>query len=390
MSGVGGRDADTVGSLLAGIATSLTESLRILMFADKRQWGPDEFEQLRALEGALDDAKKDFQEMAPLVKGQFYYQNDRTIESLVELQQLQLKFTAHAQNFKDWVRQGGPINPVWARETNTLKRELHRAQCRAARRIFAAEQEEPRCLGAFQVHRQQRRNERERRRRQLEQASLPPWQQQHERAVEDEAARQRGEVPGHDAARRTSLEELVPVCNAVGRFERLGGDAAFLCDFCDGFLVWPDLLRIPSTRTPLPPGSTYPNWQATGLTSGTAEDGQVGERGYVVSDADPETGGTAGSRNTSVGKEKQVVFPPLAIANHLPPEVNDWRARILCPYCDEYTYVDQGGDGGADDVKYTQDEKGFPDVEAFREHLEWYHTALPISLPTSTSNCRIM
>jgi hypothetical protein len=83
MSGVGGGDADTVtvGSLLAGIATSLTESLRILMFADKRQWGPDEFEQLRVLEGALDDAKKDFQEMAPLVHGQFYYQNDRTGES---------------------------------------------------------------------------------------------------------------------------------------------------------------------------------------------------------------------------------------------------------------------------------------------------------------------
>ncbi|KAK4453306.1 hypothetical protein QBC34DRAFT_292193 [Podospora aff. communis PSN243] len=362
MSGVGGRDADTVGALLAVIATSLTESLRILMFADKRQWGPDEFEQLRALEAALDDAKKDFQEMAPLVKGQFYYQNDRTIDSLFELQKLQAKFTAHAQNFKDWARQGGPINPVWARETNSLKRELHRAQCRAARRIFSAEQEEQRCLGAFQVHRQQRRNERERIRRRIEQESLPPWQQQHEQAVEDEAARQRGEVPGHDPTRRTSLEELVPACNAVGRFERLGPDAAFVCDFCDGFLVWPDLLRIPSTRTPLPPGSTYPNWQATGA-------------------------------NGDVGREKTVVFPPLAIANHMPPERNDWRARISCPYCDEYTYVDQGEDGGADDMKYAQDEHGFQDVEAFREHLEWYHTALPappISLPTSNSNCRIM
>jgi hypothetical protein len=123
-----------------------------------------------------------------------------------------------------------------------------------------------------------------------------------------------------------------------------------------------------------------------------AEDGEGG--GYVASDPDPETGGDGGNGgNHSVGREKQVVFPPLAIANHLPPEMNDWRARILCPYCDEYTYVDQGGDGGADDVRYTQDEKGFPDVEAFREHLEWYHTALPvppISLPTSTSSCRIM
>ncbi len=74
----GGGDAGTVGSLLAGIATALTEALRILMFADKRQWGPDEFEQIRALEEALDDAKKDFQEMAPLVHGQFYYEGDRT------------------------------------------------------------------------------------------------------------------------------------------------------------------------------------------------------------------------------------------------------------------------------------------------------------------------
>ena len=69
--------ADTVGSLLASIANSLQDGLRILMFADKRGWGPDEFEQVRALEEALDEAKKDFQDMAPLVNGQFYYENDR-------------------------------------------------------------------------------------------------------------------------------------------------------------------------------------------------------------------------------------------------------------------------------------------------------------------------
>lgn len=393
MSGVGGGDTDTVGALLAGIATSLSESLRILMFADKRQWGPDEFEQIRALEEALDDAKKDFQEMAPLVHGQFYYQNDRTIESICELRQLQVKFSAHAQNFKDWVRQGGPINATWARETGMLKRELHRAQCRAARRIFAAEQEESRCLGAFQVYRQQRRNKAERARRQAARNSLPPWQQQHEQEVEDEAARQQGEVPGHDSTRRTSLEELVPTCNDVGRFERLGGDAAFVCDFCDGFLVWQDLLNIPATRTPLPPGSTYPNWQATGLSSGSAEAPEGPGEEYVISDADLETAGSS-NVNDAIGKEKQIVFPPLAIANHMPPESNDWRARILCPYCDEYTYVDEGEDGGADDVKYAQDEKGFPDVQAFQEHLEWYHTALPVppipSLETSALNCRIM
>jgi hypothetical protein len=80
MSEGGGGDTDTVGSLLAGIATCLTESLRILRFADKRQWGPDEFEQVRALEEALDEAKRNFQEIAALVHGQFYYQNDRTSE----------------------------------------------------------------------------------------------------------------------------------------------------------------------------------------------------------------------------------------------------------------------------------------------------------------------
>ena len=72
--------ADTVGSLLAGIANLLGEALRNLMFADKRQWGPDEFEQVRALEDALDEAKKDFQELGPLVNGQFYYENDRRRE----------------------------------------------------------------------------------------------------------------------------------------------------------------------------------------------------------------------------------------------------------------------------------------------------------------------
>jgi hypothetical protein len=73
-----GREFHTVGTLLAAIATCLSDALRLLMFADKRQWGPDEFEQTRVLEESLDEAKKDFQEMAPLVHGQFYYENDRT------------------------------------------------------------------------------------------------------------------------------------------------------------------------------------------------------------------------------------------------------------------------------------------------------------------------
>lgn len=70
-------DNDTVGSLLAEVANVLADTLRMLIFADKRLWGSDEFEQVRALEDALDEAKGDFQELGPLLKGSFYYENDR-------------------------------------------------------------------------------------------------------------------------------------------------------------------------------------------------------------------------------------------------------------------------------------------------------------------------
>ena len=70
----------TVGTLLAGIANSIDGGLRILGYADKRQWGPDEHEQVRLLEVALDSAKKDFQELSQLVNGQLYYENDRSSE----------------------------------------------------------------------------------------------------------------------------------------------------------------------------------------------------------------------------------------------------------------------------------------------------------------------
>ena len=72
-----GSTAESVGSLLAAIANSINDALRLLMFADKAHWGPDEFEQVRALEHAMDEAKKDFQEMGPLLKGSVYYENDR-------------------------------------------------------------------------------------------------------------------------------------------------------------------------------------------------------------------------------------------------------------------------------------------------------------------------
>ncbi|GKT84798.1 hypothetical protein Ct61P_02648 [Colletotrichum tofieldiae] len=196
----------TVGSLLAAIATLISDGLRIFQLADKRQWGPDEHEQLRLLEDVLDDAKKDFQELSVLVNGQRYYMNDRKPHSIAELRVLHSKFELHVANFKDWARIGGPINPVWARDTTELRRELHRAQCRAARRIFAAEQEtSARCLGAFLVYRKQRE-----------------W-------------RNRPALNEEEHHRR-HVEEVV-ACNTIGKFERFGdGNIAFVCDFCDGHL----------------------------------------------------------------------------------------------------------------------------------------------------------
>lgn len=69
--------SDSVGTLLAAIANLVVEGLRILSLSDKRQWGQDEYEQVRALEEVLDEAKKDFQDLSPLVNGQVYYENDR-------------------------------------------------------------------------------------------------------------------------------------------------------------------------------------------------------------------------------------------------------------------------------------------------------------------------
>src|SRR5688500_11746127 len=101
---------------------------------------------------------------------------------------LRLQFEAHIQNFREWVRTGGPINPIWAKETADLKRVLHRAQCRAARRIFTSEQESSsRCLGAFLVYRKQR-----------------SWEPSNTMSVEDNDYQQR------------HLEELL-ACNGVGK-----------------------------------------------------------------------------------------------------------------------------------------------------------------------------
>ena len=82
MSSGGSGDINTkfesVGSLLAAVANLTSDGLRILSFSDKRQWGPDEHEQVRALEELLDEARKDFQELSPLLNGQLNYEHDRT------------------------------------------------------------------------------------------------------------------------------------------------------------------------------------------------------------------------------------------------------------------------------------------------------------------------
>ncbi|KAI1449693.1 hypothetical protein F5Y02DRAFT_158173 [Annulohypoxylon stygium] len=410
---------ETVGSLLAIIANSLNDGLRILMFADKRAWGSDEFEQLRLLEETLDEAKKDFQELPTLVNGRFYYENDRismyappndfplvslfpstvasqleithslpssatliekltnkpnpnifslrtvTDESLEDLRILCTRFELHTQTFKDWVRSGATIDPSWARETLELRRDLHRAQCRAARRIHAAQQvhsttgsERTRCLGALQVYRVQ-------------------------------------------ARRDVRVEEEREVCAQTGRFERFAErDVAFVCDFCDGFLVWEDMRAVPTTRLSQPPVRTQalpthnlhiiiPNSASTTTpTPSSTQSSHVNTNGPDVETDEP----TPASANwqargiaMSTGEAKTVVFAPVAIANHLPPEIGEFQCRILCPQCDEYYYEEQGDDE-MDRVRYMQDDRGLEHVKAFQEHLEWSHA----SMVPDSSNCAVM
>lgn len=264
-------------------------------------------------------------------------------ESLEELRALRSKFNGHIQTLKDWVRTGGPINPIWVRDTHTLQKELHRAQCRAARRIYTSGQEATqRCLGAFLVRRKQR-----------------AW-----------STGTIGQVEGE--YQRRYLDELL-ACNRVGLFERFGDqDIAFICDFCDGHLIWEDLDGVPSVRSaqmnadspisPVSPGTNNPYWQATG-----------------------------GAR--SVPQEKQVVFAPIAVANHMAPQHGDWQARLVCPYCEEVGEQPQEED---DDEDAWHPEAEFEDVAALQEHLEWQHTAAP-SLPTAipilpkaTDKCQVM
>lgn len=177
------------------------------------------------------------------------------------------------------------------------------------------------------------------------------------------------------------LEALVPVCNTVGKFERFGDrDIAFVCDYCDGFIVWEDLDKMPATRYPTAKSTTQQQRAPTNaITSTTMPAGQQEWQ--------------AKAHSSSSGEEVTTVFAPVAIANHLLPDIGDWQAPLLCPYCDEYTYV--GGDDGDDDgeTRYAQDERGFPDLKTFQEHLEWYHGGGVVPMPTAPTkkdNCIIM
>ena len=73
----------TVGTLLASIATCMTDALdalsQVTTTAAPRQLA-ERNEHLREMELALDEAKQDFQELAPLVHGRGWYENDRSGE----------------------------------------------------------------------------------------------------------------------------------------------------------------------------------------------------------------------------------------------------------------------------------------------------------------------
>ena len=217
----------------------------------------------------------------------------------------------------------------------------------------------------------------------------------------------------------------MPYCNAVGTFERFGDrDIAFICDYCDGHIVWPDIQRLPTTRTP--PAAISASTAATaGLSSSSSFSSHLP---YPVTTNMPNAAPLSSLRRASplppfatssqaaaasysmpVDSEdsdeyprwqastvamsdpstpRTVVFAPLAIANHLAPMVGDWEARLWCPYCDTYLYYDSGE---GDQTKYAQDENGFPSLTDFQLHLEWHHTALPIPpLPSVPSTCSVM
>ncbi|KAI0969717.1 hypothetical protein F4678DRAFT_151827 [Xylaria arbuscula] len=406
MSSDGSVVVDTVGSLLAIIANSIQDALRVLMFADKRAWGPPEFEQLRLLEEVLDEAKRDFQELPALVNGRFYYENDRKADSLDELRELCSRFQEHSQNLKYWVRAGGPIEPEWPAETRWLRRELHRAQCRAVRRIHDDLDESssrPRCLGALMVWRSQQQQG-------FHESHSPSHSSQSQQQRQRHIHRENPIIPrvSTTQSNSTSNDEIV-ACNSTGTFQRIGPgnqDIAFVCDFCDGFLVWEDLRSMPSTRQrpTTSQSSILENWEATAFSHPRSQDHPSKYPSTSGPDSDVELEDKISNPNFGTtrakelrpeadtelkGEEKTIIFPPVAIANHLPPDLGEWQASLLCPLCDEYYYEEQGADD-MDRVRYTQDERGFESVAALQEHFEWTHANLLGNVAPTSSSCGIM
>lgn len=169
---------------------------------------------------------------------------------------------------------------------------------------------------------------------------------------------------------------------------------------------------MPSTRQHTSTSSTnvLENWAATGFShprphSGSSkhppvsgEDSAVELQDRSGNPATRETIPTERELDTETeaerkGEEKTIVFPPVAITHHLPPEPGEWQAPLLCPLCEEYYYEEQGDDD-MDRVRYTQDERGFESVALLQEHLEWSHASLIPSLVANvapkSSNCTII
>lgn len=142
-------------------------------------------------------------------------------------------------------------------------------------------------------------------------------------------------------ASRQYLAEIV-ACNRVGKFRRFGEhDVAFVCDFCDGHIVWKDLDRMPSSRAEPATnvGPSMPRWQATGQTRTASE-------------------------------EKQIVYAPVAVANHCAPPPGDWIAGLMCQFCDDAAREPQD----EDDDELWQANNDYEDIEALEEHLAWQHS----------------
>ncbi len=269
-----------------------------------------------------------------------------TDESIIELRALRERFTVIIQCLKEWSKTGGPIDPIWTRDTHRLQRELHLAQYRAAQRIFQAGQESSaRCLGAFLVRRKQR-------------------------AL---SSRQLASVEESEYQRRFLEENRM--CNQVGDFLRFGDvDLAFVCDFCDGHLVWEDLDKMPSVRTCQEDATWTPSQRARQPPSRRCD-----------------TSWQALGFSKSKHEEKQVVFGPVAIANHVAPHPGDWQARITCPFCEDM--ADEPRDADDEEEPWRPDAT-FDDMTAFQEHLEWQHVQAPttpgLTWSSATGNCTLM